>query len=61
MSNVLPDTTTPFGRQVARRLQEEPIGWLTTVGADGTPQPNPVWFFWMESNCWCITSRAPDA
>jgi PPOX class probable F420-dependent enzyme len=46
MSNVLPDATTPFGRQVAQRLQEEPIGWLTTVGADGTPQPNPVWFFW---------------
>lgn len=20
--------------------------WLTTVGADGTPQPNPVWFLW---------------
>lgn len=20
--------------------------WLTTVRADGTPQPNPVWFVW---------------
>lgn len=20
--------------------------WLTTVGRDGSPQPNPVWFVW---------------
>lgn len=46
MSSVLPSTTTPFGERVARRLREEPIIWLTTVGADGTPQPNPVWFLW---------------
>ena len=46
MSNVLPDPSTPFGQQVVTRLREDLIGWLTTVGADGTPQPNPVWFFW---------------
>ena len=40
------DTSTDFGARVARRLQEEQIVWLTTVGADGTPQPNPVWFHW---------------
>lgn len=28
------------------RLAQEPVAWLTTVGADGTPQPNPVWFLW---------------
>ena len=22
------------------------LAWLTTVGSDGTPQPNPVWFIW---------------
>ncbi|HZR42908.1 MAG TPA: TIGR03667 family PPOX class F420-dependent oxidoreductase [Ktedonobacteraceae bacterium] len=40
---------TPFGERVARRLREEPIIWLTTVDAKGTPQPNPVWFLWDEA------------
>ena len=40
------DFTTDFGRRVTRRLTEELIIWLTTVGADGTPQPRPVWFLW---------------
>lgn len=46
MSSVLPDPATPFGGRVARRLRDEKIIWLTTVGADGTPQPTPVWFLW---------------
>ena len=40
------DTSTDFGSRVARRLQDEEIIWLTTVGRNGTPQPNPVWFHW---------------
>lgn len=40
------DETTPFGKRVAERLCTESIAWLTTVGVDGTPQPNPVWFLW---------------
>ncbi|HEY1487245.1 MAG TPA: TIGR03667 family PPOX class F420-dependent oxidoreductase [Micromonosporaceae bacterium] len=43
-STVLPDASTPFGARVAERLRTEPVIWLTTVAADGTPQPNPVWF-----------------
>jgi PPOX class probable F420-dependent enzyme len=43
---VLPDPTTPFGKRVQRRLRDEIVVWLTTTGADGTPQPNPVWFLW---------------
>ena len=46
MDSVMPDPTTPFGERVARRLRDEPILWLITTGADGTPQPNPVWFLW---------------
>ena len=46
MSSVLPDPTTPFGQRVAERLREEIVIWITSVGADGTPQPNPVWFTW---------------
>jgi PPOX class probable F420-dependent enzyme len=41
---VLPDPETEFGARVRRRLRDEMVIWLTTVGADGTPQPNPVWF-----------------
>jgi len=40
----LPDPSTPFGAAVRDRLSTDKIIWLTTVGADGTPQPNPVWF-----------------
>jgi PPOX class probable F420-dependent enzyme len=45
-THVLPDPGTPFGDTVRRRLREETIIWLTTVGRSGTPQPNPVWFLW---------------
>ncbi|HEY7201845.1 MAG TPA: TIGR03667 family PPOX class F420-dependent oxidoreductase [Candidatus Dormibacteraeota bacterium] len=45
-SNVLPDPSTPFGERVRRRLRDDRVVWLTTVGDDGTPQPNPVWFLW---------------
>lgn len=40
----LPDPSTPFGAAVRERLADDTIIWLTTVGKDGTPQPNPVWF-----------------
>jgi PPOX class probable F420-dependent enzyme len=45
-TDVLPGPDTAFGRRVRRRLREEKVIWLTTVGADGTPQPNPIWFWW---------------
>jgi PPOX class probable F420-dependent enzyme len=44
MADVLPDEGTEFGARVRRRLRDDKVIWLTTVGADGTPQPNPVWF-----------------
>ena len=40
----LPDPNTDFGRMVHDRLAAEHLIWFTTVGKDGTPQPNPVWF-----------------
>ncbi len=42
--SLIPDGA--FGERAARRLRESYVAWLTTVGADGTPQPNPVWFLW---------------
>ena len=40
------DTSTEFGAKVAQRIEDQKLAWLTTISADGTPQPNPVWFIW---------------
>src|SRR5579884_432403 len=42
----IPDPSSEFGERVGRRLREEVAAWFTTVGRDGTPQPNPIWFLW---------------
>jgi len=47
-----------FGERVARRLREEKVIWLTTVGRDGTPQPNPVWFLWGRGNDLLVYNRS---
>ena len=36
----------------AQRLAAEPVGWLTTAGADGQPQSSPVWFVWDGTSLW---------
>ena len=59
MPSILPDPATKFGARVAQRLREARVIWLTTMGADGTPQPNPVWFIW-EDESFLIYSL-PDA
>jgi PPOX class probable F420-dependent enzyme len=51
------DESSEFGRRVERRLREDRIGWLTTVDADGTPLPSPIWFLW-EGGAILIYSRA---
>jgi PPOX class probable F420-dependent enzyme len=56
--DVMPDKTTPFGERVRRRLTEEQVIWLTTVGHDLTPQPNPVWFLWDGGSSLLIYNRA---
>ena len=40
------DFTSTIGKRIQQRLEEEEVIWLTTVGADQTPQPRPVWFEW---------------
>ena len=42
------DLSSEFGVRVAARLDQELIIWLTTVRADGTPQPSPAWFLWVD-------------
>jgi PPOX class probable F420-dependent enzyme len=44
--DLLPDPATPYGARVRRRLREDVVIWLTTLGSDLTPHPNPVWFLW---------------
>jgi PPOX class probable F420-dependent enzyme len=43
------DTSTDFGKRIARQLDDERVIWLTTVGKSGTPAPNPVWFLWHDN------------
>jgi PPOX class probable F420-dependent enzyme len=40
------EKATREGTGLARRLKSETLIWLTTVRADGTPQPSLVWFLW---------------
>jgi PPOX class probable F420-dependent enzyme len=32
--------------RLRQRLTGDVAAWFTTVGDDGTPQPNPIWFLW---------------
>jgi PPOX class probable F420-dependent enzyme len=58
MTDPLPDPATPFGARMRARLSEEIAVWLTTVGANGTPQPNPVWFVWDGATSVVVYNRA---
>ncbi len=57
-SGVIPDRATAFGERVRQRLSGEMAIWLTTVGRDGTPQPNPVGFLWDGGDSLLIYSQA---
>ena len=53
------DPSTEFGARATRRLNDEIIGWLTTVSPEGQPQPVPVWFLWDGDRSILLYSR-PD-
>ncbi|MFN2518787.1 MAG: TIGR03667 family PPOX class F420-dependent oxidoreductase [Jatrophihabitantaceae bacterium] len=57
-NDVFPAAGSDFGQRVRARLRDEQILWFTTVGADGTPQPNPVWFLWDEDATLLVYNRA---
>jgi PPOX class probable F420-dependent enzyme len=46
MPFTLPSPETEYGARIAKRLNEEITVWLTSVDANGVPQPNPIWFLW---------------
>ena len=53
----LPDPSTADGRRVIRRLDEEPIAWLTTLTPEGRVQSSAVWFLWGDGEL-LVYSRA---
>jgi PPOX class probable F420-dependent enzyme len=57
--SVIPDSE--FGDRVCAKLREQVVVWLTTTSADGTPQPNPVWFLWDGESDWVLVYSANDA
>ena len=57
----LPDPATPFGERVTRRLRNDRLIWLTTVNANMTPQPAPVWFLWDETTSPFLMYSRADA
>jgi PPOX class probable F420-dependent enzyme len=38
------DYSSGVGPKIRKQLDEDMVVWMTTTSADGTPQPNPVWF-----------------
>ncbi|WP_433023088.1 TIGR03667 family PPOX class F420-dependent oxidoreductase [Kribbella sp. CA-294648] len=52
------DTSTAFGKRIARQLDDELVLWLTTVAKSGTPVPTPVWFLWHDGEI--LISSQPD-
>ena len=51
------DTSTEFGQRTQRRLNDEIIGWLTTVTPGGQPQSVPIWFLWQDDETLLVFSR----
>lgn len=54
------DLNSKFGRVVKKHLKDEYFVWFTTVDANGTPQPRPVWFIWDNNDSFLIFSQ-PNA
>lgn len=53
------DESTPAGAMAADRLRKAMMGWISTVRADGQPQPSAVWFHWDGSTV--LAMSRPDA
>lgn len=51
------DFSTDHGQCVLKQLKSEQIMWLTTVAKSGTPQPNPVWFQYVDDAIYVYTQE----
>ena len=41
--------SSEIGKRALARLENEQVAWLTTLSANGTPMPTPVWFLWHDN------------
>lgn len=57
----LPDPSTPLGQRLAQRLSSDQFIWLTTVDAQGMPQPTLVWFLWDATTATILIYSRSDA
>jgi PPOX class probable F420-dependent enzyme len=55
------DSGTESGSRAAERLENERIGWLTSVAPDGTPQVSPIWFLWDGDKILVYSLESPRA
>lgn len=54
------DFSSDHGQRALRQLQNEQVVWMTTVGSSSqTPQPNLVWFQYLDGDV--ILYTKPDA
>jgi PPOX class probable F420-dependent enzyme len=42
------DTSTQHGSNAAKRLESEPLAWLTTAHPDGRLSSSLIWFLWRD-------------
>ena len=42
------DTSTPQGTSAAKRLESEPLAWLTTAHPEGRLSSSLIWFLWRD-------------
>ena len=54
------DPSNPRHARAIRRLQAEPVAWLTTVRPNGQPQTSPVWFLY-EDGTFLVYSKPNTA
>lgn len=50
----------PGSDHAKKRLTDDGVGWLTTVGADGRPSTAPVWFLLEPDDAIVVFSRDPS-
>lgn len=55
------DRNDERGGHAASRLESERVGWLTTVGGDGTPVSSPVWFLWNDEELFLYSLESARA
>lgn len=51
------DSDSEADRHALERLDQDAIGWLTTVTPDGQPQTFPIWFLWEDGELLVYSDR----